>query len=206
MSGIAGIIEMIEKKTDERVNSIIKRAEDYKAKKIEAAQEEAKRIHSRAEAEARREAEMILKRNEANAKLKAKQQVLQTKNELIEAALKDAYDQALKTVGQKKFEPILRELIIDAGAALASPELEIVIPEGQELSFDLAAIAKEIEKRTKQKTKVRLAEDRVKSAGGAIVRTKDGRMWVDDTIEARYERLERHMRDKVASILFPRTK
>ncbi|MCF2136584.1 MAG: hypothetical protein K9W43_05010 [Candidatus Thorarchaeota archaeon] len=202
MSGIDNIIEMINKKTQDRVDTIIKRAEEYKAKRLESAKEEAKQIRTKIEAEARREAQTVIKRYEANAKLKAKQQILRAKDEFITSIMNEVLAQATDLAGKKEFEPILKRLIIEAGIALASPELELVVPESSKMTLDLTELVKEIEKTTGKKTKLSIAKEHTQASGGAIIRTTDGDMWVDNTIEARYERLQSAIRDKIASILF----
>ncbi|MHA1771828.1 MAG: V-type ATP synthase subunit E [Candidatus Thorarchaeota archaeon] len=202
MNGIDNIIEMINKKTQDRVDTIIKRAEDYKAKKLKSAKEEAKQIRARIEAKARREAQTIIKRYEANAKLKAKQQILRAKDECITSIMNEVLAQATDLAGKKEFEPVLKRMIIDAGIALASPELELVVPESIKMTLDLAELVKDIEKTAGKKTKLSIAKEHAQASGGVIIRTKDGNMWVDNTIEARYERLQSAIRDKIASILF----
>jgi vacuolar-type H+-ATPase subunit E/Vma4 len=49
---------------------------------------------------------------------------------------------------------------------------------------------------------VKISKDTVRSSGGVIVRAENGAKWIDNTFEARIERLESKVRDQVASILF----
>ncbi|MFW9925714.1 MAG: V-type ATP synthase subunit E family protein [Candidatus Thorarchaeota archaeon] len=42
----------------------------------------------------------------------------------------------------------------------------------------------------------------MRASGGAIVRNAENTRWVDNTFEARFERLESDIRDKISEILF----
>ncbi len=202
MSGIKSIIDLINKKTQERIETILKRAEEYKASKLNAAMEESKQVQADIIAETKRETDTIIKRYEASALLKAKQDILKVKNDLIVKVLEDALKQATDKTKQKDFESTLSRYIVDAGIALKDPDLEILVPEGYTLTVDLKAIAKEIEKETGVKTKLSVADEKVDASAGVIVRAKDGTKWIDNTLEARYSRLEASLRDMIASVLF----
>ena len=49
---------------------------------------------------------------------------------------------------------------------------------------------------------MKILKDTIRSMGGVLVRTADGTKWVDNTFDARLERMSSAIRDKIASILF----
>jgi vacuolar-type H+-ATPase subunit E/Vma4 len=49
---------------------------------------------------------------------------------------------------------------------------------------------------------VTIAKDTVRASGGLIIRSSDGSKCVDNTFEARMERLTSRMRDEAARVLF----
>ncbi|MCK5240252.1 MAG: V-type ATP synthase subunit E, partial [Candidatus Thorarchaeota archaeon] len=53
-----------------------------------------------------------------------------------------------------------------------------------------------------KKVTAKISKETIRSTGGIIIRTQDGVRWVDNTFEARMERLEKKIRDEIVSILF----
>ena len=66
----------------------------------------------------------------------------------------------------------------------------------------LSKIGNKISKKKGKKSPLILAEETISTIGGAIVRSIEGKMEVNNTFEARMKRLENTMRPEVADILF----
>ena len=81
-------------------------------------------------------------------------------------------------------------------------EVEIVLPKGQEKVLDVSSVAKAISDDLGKKVKVSISKDTIRASGGIIIRNQDTTKWVDNTFEARLERLENKIRDEVSTILF----
>ena len=164
-------------------------------KKAEALRED---IIKKAEHESKAE----LARAEANAKLKAKYKVLESKEAVMKQVLESAEAEMKKEASSKKYPELLHKLATSGGIALGVDAIELVLPKGQGDKIDTAAVAKEIMTQTGKKVSVTLSKDTVRASGGLIVRTTDGLKIVDNTFEARLERLERTVRDRISSMLF----
>ncbi len=65
----------------------------------------------------------------------------------------------------------------------------------------LPAIAQDIVTKTGKETTLELGEN-IKTIGGAIVKTRNGEIEVNNTIEARMSRFKKDLRSKVAAVLF----
>ena len=111
-----------------------------------------------------------------------------------------------RVVSKAEYQKILANLILDGCTALEGDKLELLFPDGHASKSEISEIEKEVAKKTGKKVSFSLSKDTIRSKGGVIIRTLDGTKWVDNTFEARMERLENTVRDKVAEILFPNEK
>ncbi len=202
MSGLTNIIEIINTKTAEKEKEILKEAEAHKTQKLKDAQTKAKQATASITSKAEIEANAEVSRYEASAKLKAKYQLLEAKEALIKDVLSSAQKHLEELVKKKAYERILERLIVDAATALEEPELEIVVPKGHASNIELKSVEAAIAKATGQKTKLNISKEDVRAVGGAIVRNKDSTRWVDNTFEARLERLDGEIRDTISTTLF----
>ncbi|MHA1943536.1 MAG: V-type ATP synthase subunit E [Candidatus Thorarchaeota archaeon] len=206
MSGIDNIIEMINTKTAEKEKEILAEAEKHKKQKLDDAKEKAKTkadaITTKAEVESKAE----IARYEASAKLKSKYQLLEAKEALIDEILSSSKKHCEDLVGKKAYEKALERFVIDAAASLEEASLEIVLPKNHASHITIKAVEDSVSKQTGKKTKLSIAKDTIRSSGGAIVRNAENTRWVDNTFEARFERLESAIRDKISKILFSEKK
>ena len=198
MSGVDNIIEMIDKKTAEKVDQIIRAAEDHKANTIQQAEAKAKEIEERILKAADQEYSAAIARQEASAKLQAKYQVLEAKESIISDILEGVEEQIKKVVKSKGYSNILTQLAVHGGSALSVDKLQLVFPKGQSDLIKPADVVKGIG----GKVSVSISKETVRSTGGVVIRTPDGSKWVDNTFESRLERLHNDIRDKVSSIVF----
>ncbi len=205
MEGVANIIELIEKKTDTEALRIISEAEKFKAERLANAKKRGKEIEERIAGKAQRETDSEIARYEASAKLRAKYRILETKEALMREVLDSAWQEVQKDVKGKSYPKTVARLAVDGALSLQEGEVELVLPEGQKVSIDASEIASAITKETGVKTKVSISKDTVRATGGVVVRSKDGTKWVDNTYEARLERLDVKIRDMVSSALFGST-
>ena len=206
MSGMQSIIELIEKKTSERTQAILRDAELIKEQRLREAREKAKEVEQSQVNKAKAQAKAELTRHEAAARLRAKQRLLASKETVMAEALKSAKDTAFKVVGTKQYDQILTRLAIDAAQKLNATEMEIVLPEGQSSALTTTEISKAIKQATGVKTEVSVAKNTVRATGGVVVMTKDKKKWVDNTFEARLDRLHSELTDKIALALFAEKK
>ena len=202
MSGMANIIEMINTKTAEKEKAILEEAETQKEQRLKDARAKAKQIAASITGKADNEVNAEISRYEASAKLKAKYKLLESKEALILEIMESARKYLEDLVKKKAYEQTLERLIVDGAESLEGTDLEIMTPKGHETSIDLKNVEAAITKQTGKKTKLSISKENVRATGGAIIRNKDSTMWVDNTFEARLERLQGKIRDSISSILF----
>ena len=206
MSGISNIIEITNAKTAEREQEIIKEAERHKRLKLEEAQRRAKDSADVISKKAELQIKSELAKYEASAKLKSKYKMLDAKEALIKEVLQKATDKLESIVSKAEYKKVLSNLIIDGSIALNEEKLELILPKSHSSKIELSELEKAVSKQTGKKIIFILSKETVRSKGGVIIRTSDGTRWVDNTFEARLERLENEVRDTIAGILFENKK
>ena len=202
MEGVNNIIKIIESKTKAECDRIVSEAEDFKKQRLENAKKQAKSITEKIAGKAEREADAEVAKYHASAKLQAKYRLLESKEVIMDEVFNKAWDKLQKSVLDKKYDKTVFNLAVNAGASLQEPDIELVLPEGQNIGLTAAELAKAITKESGVKTSVAISKDTVRATGGVLVRSKDGTKWVDNTYDARKERHDSELRDRVASTLF----
>ena len=202
MSGITNIIGMIEEKTEAKVQSIIKEAEDHKKQVLEEARKKAETVEQSIIQKAEMESKAALSRHEASAKLQSKYKILEAKEAVLIQVIKEAEESLVKETKSKRYGDVLTNLAVSGGIALDDEKIEFILPKGHESHINATSIAKAISDSTGKKVTAKISKETIRSTGGIIIRTQDGFRWVDNTFEARMERFEKKIRDEIVSILF----
>ncbi|MHA2140427.1 MAG: V-type ATP synthase subunit E [Candidatus Thorarchaeota archaeon] len=202
MEGVTNIIEIIKAKTKEECDKVIAEAEEFKKQRLEKAKERARVITEEIAGKAEREADSEVAKYHASAMLQAKYRLLESKEAIMTEVFSTAWDNIQKSVLDKKYDKTVFALAVDGGISLQEPDVEVVLPEGQKVGLTVAELGKAISKESGVKTKVSMSKDTIRATGGVVVRTTDGTKWVDNTYDARKERLDAELRDRVAAALF----
>lgn len=149
------------------------------------------------------EAEVIRKTIIADAKKKASWMALSEKGRLVTSVLEEVMNK-LKVFSQSgNYLPFLQKLIVDTGIALGGEKLEIILSEKDEtLPLELSMLTKNIIEKTGKEIEVMISNTKIKSFGGCVVRTLDGRIIIDNTFSDILKRREREFRFEIAKILF----
>ena len=207
----------MESSTDKISETILKDAREKAKTIVDQAEKSAKSIIENRRQSARQTAEKyvysLLKRSENEAaiikgkvatdiKKKASWIVLSEKDRLVTKVLNEAKSRLMNLQKTKKYQPIIEKLIVEAGTVLGGGALEIMLNENDKsLPLKLKELEKQITEKTGSKTQLQLSKQQIKTAG-VTVKTKDGRIFVDNTFEAILRRRERELRLKTARILF----
>ena len=202
MEGVNNIIQIINSKTKEECDKIIDEAEDFKKHRLAKAKDRAKGITEDIAGNAERESDAEVAKYHASAKLQSKYRLLESKEAIMNEVFATAWDNLQKSVLDKKYDKTVFKLAVNGGASLQEPDIELILPEGQKVSLAAAELAKAITKESGVKTKVGVSKEKIRATGGVLVRSKDGTKWVDNTYDARKERFDAELRDRVASALF----
>jgi vacuolar-type H+-ATPase subunit E/Vma4 len=197
------ILEEAKKSAEHIIQEAQKSAEETLEKQrqlgVQKANESARLLFKKAESEV----ELNKLRSMANAKIKANWVILSKKETWIDNVLNEAKNKLKILTQSKKYLPILEKLITEAGVILGGKELEVLLNEQDSASpLKLDDLAKEISERTGFETKLRLSEEKPKVIGGAIVRTANGKVVMDNTFDDILRRREKDLRSEIAKILF----
>ena len=202
MSGVQSIIEMINKKVTEKEDTIIKDAKKLRETKLLDARKKGKAKKAEMMVEAEIQSRIDSVKRDANARLAARHKILEAKEALITEVLELAIESLTKKHKTKGYANMLVGLAIEGGSVLAVEEVELMLPKGQSPQMDLTKISREITRHTGIKTRVSLSKEKISSAGGVLVKSKDGTKWVDNTFEGRRNRMMSEMRKLISPILF----
>lgn len=208
---------MIEMSGAEKIVSSIMSDAQIKAESIlEEAEKKSKSILQEGEAQAVLEKEKILENAEkqskmryqqiiSEAKMNSRRMELEAREELIEEAFQKA-EEKLKMIASSdapEYKASLEKVITEAGEEIGGGDLLVLVKKDDEtkIASTLSSIEKTISERTGATTKLELGEN-IPNIGGAVVKTKNGEIEVNNTIEARMLRFKKSLRSEVAGILF----
>ena len=149
----------------------------------------------------KKQSEMRYQQIISEAKMNARRAKLGAKEEVIEAAFNQATGElkAKASSGDEEYKDSLSKMIKEAADEIGRDDLIIHLNEAdtntlkQDLSSDNSFELDGI--------KFTLGEP-IKAIGGAVLKTSDGDIEVNNTIEARLERFKSILRSEVAEILF----
>lgn len=202
--------------TEKIVSSIMSEAQIKADTILEKAEEENKLILDKGQNEALLEKEHILEdaKKQSNmkyqqliseAKMNSRRMELEAREEIIEDAFKKAEDK-LKEIASSdaaEYKESLKKIITEAATEIGGGELMVLLKDSDvtKIRDTLPAIAQDVATKTGKQTALELGEN-IKTIGGAVVRTKNGEIEVNNTIEARMSRFKKDLRSKVAAVLF----
>lgn len=202
------IIDRILNDAREEAKAIIKEAkrsaemllEKQRKLALHSAEKEVYSLLKRAE----NEAAVIKGKVTTDIKRKAGWLVLSEKERLVTSVLNEVKNRLVNLQKSEEYLPVLEKLIVDAGTVLDGGTLEVMLNENDSsLPLKLNKLEKKIADGTGVKTQLKISKQQIKAVG-VIVKTNDGKIFVDNTFEAILSRREREHRLKTARILFSR--
>jgi V/A-type H+-transporting ATPase subunit E len=138
-----------------------------------------------------------------DARRRAGWMILSEKERLLEGVMDEVKVEFRAFTKTERYVPWLKKVIIEAGTVLGGGKTQVALNEHDStLRLGLDTLSKEIEKRTGTRTDFELFKESINTLGGAIVRTVDGRVVVDNTFETILTHRERDLKPKIAKILF----
>ncbi len=195
---------------------MIQDAEDRARKIIEEARQRAKKIISEAETKAKESVEQAklltdqfyddeLGKHIAQARAENYQRVRAYESEIVGEAFEKARSEIRDYAMTPEYGEPLRKLIIEAAVALEGGDLIVKVNErGRELlnNEDLTSLANAVQEQTGARTTLRLADEPIEIEGGAVVTCSDDSATVDNSIEARMNRVREENRGEIEDLLF----
>lgn len=198
------------------VSSIMSEAQSKADAIIQEAEKEAALILEEGEKDAVLEKEKILENAEKQSKMKYQQLIseakmnsrraeLEAREELIEKAFENAEAELNKIASTSSEEYVnsLKKIIEEASIEIGGGDLILSLKEEDvtKIKDSIPTIEKEVEAKSGNKTKMEIGTN-IRTIGGAVVKTKNGDIEINNTIEARMLRFKKSLRSEVAGILF----
>lgn len=202
--------------TDKIVSSIMSEAQEKADIIIQNANAEVSTINARAEKTAEAEKSKILENGKkqsdmryqqiiSEAKMNARRAELGAKEEVIEAAFTKASEE-LKAKASSYDDEYSQSLIAnikEAASEIGGGDLIVQLngADSSKIENKLSELSSDISREIGTSTTLKLGEP-IEAIGGAIVKTSNGYIEVNNTIESRLGRFKSVLRSEVASILF----
>lgn len=202
---------------DKIVSSILSDAQSKADVVIQDAQKESELILEEGQKKAQAEKEKIL--DEANkqsnmkyqqliseAKMNARRAELEAREEVIEDAFKKAEEDLTKIASSSssdEYKKSLIEIVKEATLEVGGGEVIVHLKaeDVDKIKDSIDTIAKDVEAQNGIKTTLEIGES-INTIGGAVVKTKNGEIEVNNTIESRMSRFKKSLRSEVAKVLF----
>ena len=188
--------------TKEKIETILQDAETQREKILSKARTQAEEKVKKTLKQAKIKFDTELLRYGANMTLKEKQRVLHKKEIMIKEVLDAAFEQIRKKTSLKQYKKILTRLAVDGILTLDAEEAVLVFSKGQQSIVTSNELTKLVKAKTKGNVKITISKETIDATGGVMIKSVDGKRWVNNTFENRFERLEREIRDETAKILF----
>lgn len=204
-SGADKIVESILSESHSQADDIIKEAEKQASAIIERGNIEATEKEKEILENAKKEADIRFQQIISDAKLNSKRKLLEAREELMEDTFHKAEEELEKIASTNSNDYInsLKKLTKEASLEIGGGSLEIFLKKEDvpKIEGTLGSIAKKVSKETGNKTTLKLGGT-INTIGGVSVKTEDGNIEVNNTVEARMERFRGMLRLEVAKVLF----
>lgn len=202
--------------TDKIVSNIISGAQSKVDVIISEAEAEVQSIKDNGNREAELSKQRILNDGEKQSKMRYQQIVseakmnsrraqLRAREDVIEEAFNKATEELedIASSSSDVYKKSLIEIITEAALEIGGGDLIIQLKSEDEdkIKGNLNEIESDVESKIGVKTTLEIGEP-IKTIGGAILKTKNGEIEVNNTIESRMLRFRKDLRSKVAKILF----
>ena len=182
---------------------LLAEAESESARVIKEAQDEAERRRQRILLEANAEAELVKKRELSRTGLKIRMDILTAKEKLIDQAFTKALEKLQAITQTPEYVTLLENMIVEGAIGLGGGELHVQTNHNDALQTqNFQKLEKRIIEQTKTNTTLILLPNRINCVGGAIVKTTDGSIFIDNTFEEKLARQRRELRVLIAKTMF----
>jgi V/A-type H+-transporting ATPase subunit E len=205
MSGAEKIVSSIMSDAQIKAESILEEADNKSKSILEEGENQAVLEKEKILENAEKQSKMRYQQIISEAKMNSRRMELEAREEMIEEAFHKA-EEKLKMIASSdapEYKASLEKVITEAGVEIGGGDLLVLVKKDDEakISGSLSTIEKTISEKAGNTTKLEMGEN-IPNIGGAIVKTKNGEIEVNNTIEARMLRFKKSLRSEVAGILF----
>ncbi|MGQ9608408.1 MAG: V-type ATP synthase subunit E [bacterium] len=191
------------KQAKEQSLSILDRAQRISERDLEFAREEAEEIIQQQRAKIQPSIDMEIKKITASAEMEARKILLQKKEELVSRIFDEARRKLEEMHGSDFYINLIVKSIID-GVSTIGNELDIEFGEQDKNIFTsemLSSIESRIKKTLNQNVKLNFKCVGNEISAGIIIKSKDGRVILDNSFSSLIRRLKEELRGKISEIL-----
>jgi len=199
------IVQMAGTEVHKITSEAEKEAEELRKETAQKAASEAQDIINRGTQEAKREKQRII----AEARLKAKRKKMSMQEQLM----KESFDQASKYLqelfskgkdAEYNYDTIITNFIKEAAEIIGEHSLKLSFNERDKKRFQplLPQISEKVSQALGKKVMLTILDKTISSLGGVSVKSGDGTVGVDNTIESRMSRFNEELKAGVTRTLF----
>lgn len=202
-AGTEKIVSSIMSDAQLKADSIIEEAEKESKSILEVGEKLAQTENEKILEDGKKQSTMRYQQIISEAKMNSRRMELDAREEVIEESFKRSEEKLAKIASSDsaEYKKALKEIIIEAAVEIGGGDLVVSLKPEDVAKIDLSLLEAEIKEKTGKDTKLEIG-DNVKTIGGAIVKTKNGDIEVNNTIEARLTRFKKSLRSEVARVLF----
>lgn len=204
-AGTDKIVSSIMSDAQIKADSILGEVEEKSNSILEAGNKEAEVEKAKILEDAQKQSSMKYQQIISEAKMKSRRMELEAREEVIE----DAFNKSLEKLEEiassdsEEYKESLKNIITEAASEIGGGELVVLLKESDaaKIKDSITAISGDVATKTGKETTLEIGES-IRTIGGAVVKTKNGDIEVNNTIEARMLRFKKDLRSKVAAVLF----
>lgn len=204
-AGTDKIVSSIMSDAQIKADSILGEVEEKSNSILEAGNKEAEVEKAKILEDAQKQSSMKYQQIISEAKMKSRRMELEAREEVIE----DAFNKSLEKLEEiassdsEEYKESLKNIITEAASEIGGGELVVLLKESDaaKIKDSITVISGDVATKTGKETTLQIGES-IRTIGGAVVKTKNGDIEVNNTIEARMLRFKKDLRSKVAAVLF----
>ena len=204
-SGADNIVSSIMSEAQGKVDEIIQKASEEAATITDKGEKTAQSTKAKMLDESQKQANMRYQQLISEAKMNARRAKLEAREQLIEESFEKAKADLneIASSSSDEYKNSLTKIIKEAAIEVGGGDLLVSVKadDVDKAKASLPLITKEVSDVTGVQTSLSFG-DSINTIGGAIVKTKNGEIEVNNTIESRLERFKKSLRSEVAKVLF----
>ena len=210
MSRQEALIEKIlgdaKKEADETIERSRKTAQGVLDEKREEARKKAEGESESLIKASEDQARSIIESSIANSRIRMNWMILSEKERIIERVFDEVKKKLREFTRTAEYDKILKSLVEEGAIAAGGGELQVHVNSyDYQRSLALDRLLDNVEKATGVRTMLGKAAEPADTIGGAVIRSKDGKVAVDNSLEALIERRRKDLEPKISTLLFTKT-
>lgn len=200
------ILDDAKKEADESIEKSRKTAQGVLEEKRQVARKKAEEESGTLIKTAEDQARSIVESAIANSRIRMNWMILSEKEKIIDRVFDEVKIKLREFTRSNEYDMMLESLIEEGAIAAGGGQLQVHLNNyDHERNLPLDRLSDNVEKATGVKTTLRKATEVTNTIGGVLIKSNDGKVAVDNTLEALIERRRKDLEPKISAILFTKT-